>query len=288
METSNAFSTRIDPQTELGAVRLAVRDLARMSRFYQEMIGLSVLDLGKNYVELGVDGMRLVGLVSKPEGVSSPYSTGLYHLAVLLPDRLELGRWLRYYLETGYRLDGAGDHLVSEALYLSDPEGNGIEMYRDRPREDWEIIDGRIKMDTLPVDIQSMIRETPREGFNGLPAGTKMGHVHLQVNNVSTVSAFYQQILGFDLVAQLPGAGFLSAGGYHHHIGMNTWRSFRGDIAAPNALGLIDYEVLLPDQKALDPILRQLSEQKVAYEQNNGGIRLQDPAGIWIIIRIMA
>ena len=282
MENSNAFTTRIDPKTELGAVRLAVRDLARMSKFYQEIIGLTVLSQGKNRVDLGIGGKRLVGLVSKPEGVSSPYSTGLYHLAILLPDRFELGRWLRYFLESGYRLDGAGDHLVSEALYLSDPEGNGIEMYRDRPRDDWEIIDGRIRMDTLPVELQSMIQEAPGDGFNGLPAGTKMGHVHLQVNNVSSVSAFYQQILGFDLVAQLPGAGFLSAGGYHHHIGMNTWRSYGGDITPPNALGLIDYEILLSNEDALDPILRQMSEHKVAFERENGVIRLQDPAGIWI------
>ena len=284
MENKEFLTTRIDPKTEIGAVRLAVRDLARMGRFYQDIIGMTVLDQGEGWIDLGVNGVRLVGLVSKPQGVSSPYSTGLYHLAILLPDRFELGRWLIDFLEKGYRLDGAGDHLVSEALYLSDPEGNGIEMYRDRPREDWEIADGQIRMDTLPVDIQSMIQEAPGDGFNGLPEGTKMGHVHLQVNNVSAVSGFYQQILGFDLVAQLPGAGFLSAGGYHHHIGMNTWRSNGGITAPPNALGLIDYEVILPNKAALNPLISRLSQHQIAFEQQNGHLRLQDPAGIWINI----
>lgn len=279
--TDNSYS-RINPQTEIGAVRLAVRDLARVSRFYQEVIGLTELGQGKDYVDLGVEDTRLVGLVSRPDGISTPYSTGLYHLALLLPSRSELGRWLLHFLEKGYRLDGAGDHLVSEALYLSDPEGNGIEIYRDRPRGDWEIVDGRIKMDTLPVDIQSMIQEAPGDGFKGLPGETKMGHVHLQVNDVQKVSAFYQQILGFDLVAQLPGAGFLSAGGYHHHIGMNSWRSNGGALAPSHALGLIDYEVIVPNQSGLDTLLGRLSEHRVEFEQKDGCIRLLDPAGIWI------
>lgn len=282
MENSEAFTTRIDPKTEIGAIRLAVRDLARMSMFYQNVIGLSVLEQGEDYVNLGVNGFRLVGLVSKLDGVRFPYSTGLYHLAILLPNRSELGRWLLNYFKAGYRLDGAGDHLVSEALYLSDPEGNGIEIYRDRPREDWEIVDGRIRMDTLPVDLESMLRDAPTDGFYGLPVETKIGHVHLQVDNVSAVSGFYQQILGFDLVAQLPGAGFLSAGGYHHHIGMNTWRSYGGNAAPSNALGLIDYEIMLPNQEAFNLLLHRISQQEAAFAQHNGGIRLQDPAGIWI------
>jgi catechol 2,3-dioxygenase len=282
MENTEAFRNQLDPKSEIGMVRLGVKDLAKMSLFYQDVIGLSVIDQGKGHTDLGVSGLPLVGLVSKPEGVSSPYSTGLYHLAILLPDRFELGRWLLNFLENGYRLDGAGDHLVSEALYLSDPDGNGIEVYRDRPRQDWEINNGQIKMDTLPVDIQSMLQEAPRDGFNGLPVGTKMGHVHLQVNDVSSVSAFYQQILGFDLVAQLPGAGFLSVGGYHHHIGMNTWRSYGGGAAPKNALGLIDYEVRLPNKDALNPLVNRLSQHKVAFEQHNGNLRVQDPAGIWI------
>ena len=282
MENSESYTTRIDPATEIGAVRLAVRDLAQMSMFYQEAIGLSVLKQGEDHVDLGGNGVRLVGLVSKPDGVRFPYSTGLYHLAILLPDRLALGLWLHHYLKAGHRLDGAGDHLVSEALYLSDPEGNGIEIYRDRPREDWEIDNGRIRMDTLPVDLESMLRDAPTDGFNGLPVGTRMGHVHLQVDNVSAVSSFYQQILGFDLVAQLPGAGFLSAGGYHHHIGMNTWRSYGGNTAPPNALGLIEYEVMLPNPEAFNLLVHRISQHKVALEQHNGTLRLQDPAGNWI------
>jgi catechol 2,3-dioxygenase len=179
-------------------------------------------------------------------------------------------------------LDGAGDHLVSEALYLSDPEGNGIEMYRDRPRNTWEYKDGQIQMDTLSVDLQSLVDEANGNTFGGLPNESEMGHIHLQVNHVPTSAAFFQDVLGFDLIAQMPGAGFLSAGGYHHHIGMNTWRSSGGGLAPANALGLMDYEVVLPHENARDDLLGRLSENQIAFDQQDGMLRVQDPAGIWI------
>lgn len=272
----------IDPQTEVGAVSLAVKDLFGMRDFYRDVIGLNLLSQSSESVDLGADGRTLVRLFSKAGGISYPNATGLFHLALLLPNRAELGRWLNHLIRSGYPLDGVGDHLVSEALYLSDPEGNGIEMYRDRPRDSWEYANGQLRMDTLAVDLESLIAEANPEPFDRLPAGTKMGHIHLQVNNVAQTVAFYQDALGFDLVMQMPGAGFLSAGGYHHHIGMNTWRSYAGQIAPANALGLIDYQVLLPDDDAQISLLKRLTEKQVNFIQNDVAIRVQDPAGIMI------
>ncbi len=175
-----------------------------------------------------------------------------------------------------------GDHLVSEALYLTDPEGNGIEMYRDRPRETWEYTNGQIKMDTLPVDVDSMVKEAAMGAFEGLPPRTKMGHIHLQVRDVGESSAFYRDVLGFDLVAQWPGAGFLSAGGYHHHIGMNTWRSYGANSAPADALGLLDYEIILSNQQVQEELQVRLNKHQVNFDKDNGLVRVKDPAGIWI------
>jgi catechol 2,3-dioxygenase len=281
MAFTNISDNKIDPDTEIGSVKLAVRDLNKMVAFYQNLIGLSLFRADKDEAVLGVGKRPLVRLLSRPNGASHPTATGLFHLAILLPGRAALGQWLLYYLKNGFQLDGVGDHLVSEALYLSDPEGNGIEMYRDRPRETWEYSNGRIRMDTLAVDLESMLVEADPDPFNGLPDKTKMGHIHLQVNNLEKTAAFYRDILGFDLMAKMPGAGFLSAGGYHHHIGMNTWRSYNGNVPPPNSLGLMNYEVILPNEQSKASLLQRLTENQIDFSQN-GTVKLQDPAGIWI------
>lgn len=273
---------KIDPKTEIGAVRLAVKDLSGMKNFYREIIGLEILNQDQDSATLGVGDLPLVELISNPEGISHPNSTGLFHIAILLPNRQELGRWLKHLISTGYPLDGVGDHLVSEALYLSDPEGNGIEIYRDRPKQTWQYIDGQIQMDTKSVDLESLLAEASKEGFSGLPEGTKIGHIHLQVNSVAKTAAFYQEVLGFDLIAKLPGAGFLSAGGYHHHIGMNTWRSMGGGIAPSDSLGLVDYQIVLSSSSSQESIANKLSSHQIEFSQQNGTLRVQDPAGIWI------
>ena len=273
---------KIDPKTEIGAVRLAVKDLPDMKNFYRDIIGLGIINQDHETVKLGVGELPLVELISNPDGISHPNSTGLFHIAILLPNRPELGRWLKHLISTGYPLDGVGDHLVSEALYLSDPEGNGIEIYRDRPKETWQYIDGQIQMDTKSVDLESLLKDASPNEFSGLPEGTKMGHIHLQVNNVAKTAAFYQDVLGFDLIAKMPGAGFLSAGGYHHHIGMNTWRSLGGGIAPSDSLGLIDYQILLPTSLSQESIANKLSSHHIDFTRQNGSFRVQDPAGIWI------
>jgi catechol 2,3-dioxygenase len=240
--------------TTLGAVSLTVRDLDLARSFYERALGLRTLESAGSNASLGVeDGHPLVKLHGHPSApLRPPGTTGLYHLAVLVPTREDLARALRRLAEAGWRLVGAADHLVSEALYLSDPEGNGIEIYRDRPREQWERIGSEIRMATMPLDLQDLIAAlgSTDKPDRGMPHGTRLGHVHLNVASLSASEAFYGGTVGFDVTARgYPGALFMSAGGYHHHIGLNTWA---GEAAPPppeGAMGLHSIEVALPDSE---------------------------------------
>lgn len=276
----------INPQTTIGAVTLGVAGLDKMVQFYQQVIGLTILNRSATSAELGIDKTPLVILEARPEGKLFPRSTGLYHMAILLPTRKDLGHWLKHLIATQYPLDGAGDHLVSEALYLSDPEGNGIEIYHDRPRESWRYINSSIKMDTLPVDLASLQAEAPESNFTELPVGTTMGHIHLKVDDINKAVSFYRDVLGFDMMATLPAAAFLSAGGYHHHIGANMWNS-RGAAPPPSgSLGLIAYRVVLPTEAARDNLLTRLTAMDYPIEQIGTDHFMRDPAGNGILFKI--
>lgn len=268
----------------VGAVTLGVADLQAQSAFYQEIIGLGVLNQSSTEVELGVGKHPLVKLISRPGGILSPSSTGLFHLAILLPSRSYLGAWLRHFVQSGGQLEGSADHLVSEALYLRDPEGNGIEMYCDRPRNQWSYNEQYVKMDTLPLNLQSLLAEEKDLSFEGLPAGTMMGHVHLQVNDLNQNLAFYRDIVGFKVMAFLPGASFLGDGGYHHHIGINTWRS-RNATPPPNgSLGLIRYELNLGTAAKRNQLLDKLDNSKVFINSGKSIPSITDPAGNEIVL----
>ena len=184
-------------------------------------------------------------------------STGLFHMAFLLPERLDLAHALLRLAERGWPLTGASDHLVSEALYLSDPDGIGIEIYRDRPREEWSVEDGQVRMATLPLDLDDVARAAQGPAPPRAPEGTRMGHVHLNVADLGTAEAFYAGELGFDVTARnYPGALFLAAGGYHHHIGANTWRGEGAPPPPPGAVGLRRFTIVAPGQsqaEAADP-----------------------------------
>lgn len=270
---------RIDPKSTVGAVILAVRDLEETTAFYRNVIGLDLQGEQSGRVELGVDNNPLVILEHRPDGRQFPLSPGLFHMAILVPSRQDLGHWLEHCTRQGHRLSGVGDHIVSEALYLSDPEGNGIEIYRDRPLQEWQYADGELVMDTLAVDLHSLLEEAYDKPFRGMPEGTKMGHVHLQVNDLQQARRFYRDVVGFDVMTGMPSASFLSAGGYHHHLGMNTWRS-RGVEARPeDALGLIAYQVVLPDEEALKTHLSAMENRGAEIETQNGTAYLIDPSG---------
>jgi catechol 2,3-dioxygenase len=203
-----------------------------------------------------------------------------------MPTRADLGRWLRHWLELGYPLPGQGDHLVSEALYLSDPDGNGIEIYQDRPRDQWVRVNGQIQMATDPVDIRGLLSEGDRAGkpWTGLPAGTKLGHMHLQVGDIDLAEAFYHRVLGFDIVVRMPSALFISAGGYHHHIGMNIWHSTDAPAAPEGTAGLRFFTVVFPSEEARQAVVSRIEAASIPYTRSGDSIVVQDPWNTTILL----
>jgi len=242
----------------MGAVGLCVRDLERMAAFYRDVIGLAEIGREADAVRLGVEGRVLVELLHRPGFTpEDPGSAGLFHTAFLLPDRAALGAWLLKTAERGYPLDGAADHLVSEALYLTDPEGNGIEVYRDRPRTEWTMESGLVRMASDPLDFDGVAhagRAALPPGPWRAPEGSLVGHVHLRVGDIEAAKGFYGGRVGLDVIAAYPGATFLSSGGYHHHIGANIWRSRGAGQRPQGRLGLAYVEFLARDPAAVPAV----------------------------------
>ena len=238
--------------TRIGAVRLRVADLARARHFYEEAIGLAEVDgADGEVVALGTNGVPLVELLHDPDAPPRPAgTTGLFHLAILVPNRHELARALKRLADSETRLTGAADHLVSEALYLDDPEGNGIEIYRDRPREEWrQAENGELAMATLPLDLRSVVEELsgPEDGTPRIGDGTAIGHVHLEVSGIDPAEDFWAGEVGFDVTVRgYPGALFVAAGGYHHHVGLNIWASEGGSPSPSGSRGLVHFELEVP------------------------------------------
>jgi catechol 2,3-dioxygenase len=283
------MSTSIDPRTHMGAVRLTVADLDRTRAFYLRALGLSELEAGDGVVRLGAaSGPALVELEARRGAPERPRrSTGLFHLAVLVPGRAELARSLRRVLDAGAAFTGASDHLVSEALYLDDPEGNGIEIYRDRPREEWERDGGDLRMATLPLDVEGVIAAMPASPDEGMPEGTTMGHVHLQVRDVPEAEAFWSGVVGFDpTVRGYPGALFVSAGGYHHHLGLNTWGTAGAPPPPEGARGLARFEVVVPDRDELERIAARAGAAGHGARAGDEGLALRDPSGNRVLLRV--
>ena len=241
-------------------------------------------------MRLGVDGQTaIVELVGRPDAPRRPHgTTGLFHLAILLPSRADLARALRRVADAGWRFTGASDHLVSEALYLNDPEGNGIEIYRDRPREQWRYADGQLQMDTLPLDLDSVLGELSAADTeaNGMPAGTRIGHVHLNVAELSAAEDFYGGVLGFEVTVRgYPGALFFATGGYHHQIGVNTWAGEGAAAPPPGALGLRWFEIALPGAPQLEHAGQRLRAAGFDAQNDGDGLRVADPSGNGILLR---
>ena len=241
---------RLPDATRLGPVQLQVGDLARSLPWYEGILGLEVLERGATTAVLGTHGERrtLAVLHQNPAArASHPRARlGLYHYAILLPHRAALGRFLRHVGETGERV-GAGDHLVSEAFYLHDPDGLGIEVYADRPRETWRRVGRELMIATDPVDVESVLAEAGDGTWMGMPGGTVIGHVHLHVGDLGAADAFYAQGLGLDRTTwSYPGALFLGAGGYHHHLGTNTWAGPGAEPPAADDARLLEWTVQVP------------------------------------------
>ncbi len=273
----------LDPATHVGLVTLAVSSLERSLRYYQNGLGFTVKEQKEGLALLGATtGLPILALVEQPDARPQPaHTTGLYHFAILLPTRKDLGRFLSHLVESRTPLDGYADHLVSESLYLSDPDGNGIEVYHDRPRSTWTWHNGHIDMATNPIDLEAMMAEGRQDtsAWSGLPAYTTLGHMHLRVGNIPQGMQFYHDVLGFDIVIQMPSAIFVSAGGYHHHIGMNIWESRNGSQPPRNAVGLRFFTIQLPNATALSQVVTRLQVANWPVEQQEMGVILHDPWG---------
>jgi catechol 2,3-dioxygenase len=272
-----------------GAVRLNVADLGRAQGFYERSIGLRPIDRSGELVRLGPDGSAVVELVGSPDAPPRPpRTTGLFHVAILVPSRSELARALGRVLRSGWSLTGASDHLVSEALYLDDPEGNGIEIYRDRPRGEWRYADGQLQMATLPLDLQGLVAELgdAEAEPDRVPTETRVGHVHLNVSDLAQAEAFYHDLLGFEVtVRDYPGALFVSTGGYHHDLGLNTWAGEGAPPPPADARGLNRFELLFDEDAQLQDVERRLATAGVPTQGRNGGVQVADPSGNALLLR---
>jgi catechol 2,3-dioxygenase len=265
----------------MGAVHLTVSDLERSLAFYQEALGFRVQERVGSVARLGAGREPLVVLTEQRGARQVRNHSGLYHFAILTPSRLALAQSLRRLAELRVPV-GGGDHLVSEAAYLSDPDGNGIEIYRDRPRATWAYEHGEIKMDTLPLDFRGILAELEgdQSAWAGLAPETVLGHMHLHVNDLAQAHRFYHDLVGFDLMVNYGGSAlFFSAGGYHHHLGTNTWAGVGAPPAPPDAVGLRHYEVRLANREEQERLAERLQAGGVAYETRDEGLFVRDPAG---------
>jgi catechol 2,3-dioxygenase len=270
----------IAPDTHMGAVELSVSDLERSLDYWERVVGLRVLTRENGFASLGAD-TELVRFVEEPGARPADGHTGLYHVALLVPDRPSLARWLAHAARDQTRIEGLSDHAVSEAIYLRDPDRHGIEIYADRPREQWE---GQVmqRMTTLPLGVEDLLAELEdpaTEPFDGLPDGTTVGHVHLRVADVQSTVEFYRDVLGMGLMAQLgPMAAFLSAGGYHHHVGGNTWESRGAAPAGPGFATLRHATIVLPDAAERDSVAARVADSGQEPETQEGGVVVRDPS----------
>lgn len=280
-------STAVLPaDTRLGSVQIRVSELERSILFYEKVVGLKLLSREKDRAELTADGrtpLLILRQIAAPRPLGRSSAAGLYHFAILLPDRPSLGLVLRNMIDAGIHI-GQGDHLVSEALYIQDPDNNGIELYADRPRSGWKRdSEGYYVMTTDPVDVDGLLAASAGLVWNGLPAGTVIGHVHFHVGNLERAKSFYCGVLGFELTAYYGGAAlFVSAGGYHHHIGLNVWAG-EGAAAAPADAPNIDFfTIVVPAPGDLEVIRQRAAAAGVETAGDSGMLTLTDPWNIGI------
>jgi catechol 2,3-dioxygenase len=267
----------VHPAARIGAVHLTISDLGRSIAFYESRIGFSVVRRAERTAVLGAGGAELLVLSQCETAPRVRGTTGLYHFAILVPSRADLAQSLRRVVETQTVLQGAADHGVSEALYLADPDGNGIEIYRDRARAEWPIVAGHLRMTADPLDFDGLLGEDAGGASASLAAGTVIGHVHLHVSRLDEAERFYVGVLGFDLMQRYgPGALFVSAGGYHHHIGLNTWTGVGAPPPPPGAIGLKHFEIVVPNHAALDAIDERLRVAGVEARRERTSIEVHD------------
>jgi catechol 2,3-dioxygenase len=275
--------------TRIQHIHLQVSNLAQSLIFYSNLMGFQVVQQTGRTAYLSTTGQEPFQLIltEVADAIPKPRnSTGLYHVAILLPNRLELGRLFKRLVEHQWPFQGFSDHAVSEALYLPDPDGNGLELYRDRPRSEWLWENGQLYMTTAPLDVESLLAEADSDGqpWNGIPADTAIGHVHLHVNNLLAAEKFYHEVIGLDVMVAWHShrASFLAAGGYHHHLGINTWAGESVPPPPPNAAGLRSFALAI--DSGFDDALQRLQAAGISPETtvdygSTGGVAITDPAG---------
>lgn len=270
----------------IGRAHLVVRDLETMTRFYEQALGLKRIDHGPSGVDLGAGERVLLTLTTRSDAAPAPRNAaGLFHNAFLMPDRTELAHWLAHAAHLGLQFEGASDHLVSEAIYLSDPEGNGIEVYRDRQPTEWTFHpDGTVAMDTRRLDLQALYDSAPKTPWAGMAPGAALGHVHLQVGNVPEADRFYEGVLGLKKMAVYPGASFYGSGNYHHHVAANVWNSRNAAARTGPMTGLEGYELAFNDREVLDGVLTTLESLEIRVDRTARGFSLADPWGIGLTL----
>jgi catechol 2,3-dioxygenase len=283
-------STPLPEKTTLGAARLIVADLQRSVAFYTDVLGFTLAEgmaaNGEAVLAVADDPTPVLWLDEHQGARRKPArSTGLYHVAILTPSRPDLARSLYHLAVSRYPLSGASDHLVSEALYLSDPDGNGLEIYRDRPRDEWPREGDQLLMDSIALDLEALLSEgatdTTTRPWTGLATGTRVGHIHLHVAHLAPAVAFYRDIIGLDVMIQLAGsAAFMSAGGYHHHLGLNTWAGVGAPQPPADAVGIRMWDIILPTPADVDAVAARLEPTGAAFEREaSGAIVTRDPSG---------
>ncbi len=283
-DTTDFFDMSAAPM-RIGKVRLKVRDLDAVSGFYRDVLGLTVTARSDRTATLGANGTPLLVLEADPALTPGDRrQAGLFHTAILMPARADLARWLGHIAETGVRLHGASDHIVSEAIYLADPEGNGIEVYTDRPVSRWRGADGNIRMTTEPLDVQDLLAAGRGTAWTGFPEDGSIGHVHLQVGGTDAADRFYRDVVGFDIAADYPGASFYGSGGYHHQLAGNIWNS-RGAGQRPQGMaGLDAVEIAVRDAADIAAVAARAEGAGIEAARGDGGITLRDPWGIAIVL----
>ena len=279
---------RLPAATRIGRVRLQVSDLERSIAYYQSVVGLDVRDRTEGAASLapsgGGDPILELKELKGARAVPRRGLLGLYHFAILLPDRAALGRFIAHLSEIG-AYAGMSDHLVSESVYLTDPDGLGIEVYADRPADSWLAVERQFQMTTKPLDVESVVASAQGQKWDGMPQGTKIGHVHFYVGDIDKAASFYHSALGLDkIVWSYPGALFMSAGGYHHHVGVNTWAQGASPASADDAK-LVDWELVVPDPEASEAAAKSIEAAGFNVERSDGYASANDPWGIRIRVR---
>ncbi|MFD1175764.1 VOC family protein [Paenibacillus puldeungensis] len=273
----------------VGQVSLKVQQLERSLTFYKEAIGFSVLKQTETTADLTADGKTVLLSLEQPDNVipTPRKTTGLYHFALLLPTRSDLANYVRHFAELGLRI-GSSDHLVSEALYLSDPDGNGIEIYRDRNPSEWTWRNGQVEMAVDPLDFRDLLSHEEEKPWTGLPADTVMGHIHLHVSELQTTEKFYSKGLGFEVVNRFGAqALFISSGKYHHHIGLNTWNGVGAPKPPENSAGLKSFTLIYPDEAARNRVVANLGQMNFnVHQEGSGSIATTDPSGNRILLLV--